>query len=95
MREIASSRKPLLLLLFAFCTYAAVAAAAAMMFQIGGREEATDLEWRLPRCRLGSRLPWSESEGVCLLANFVIGHGIVGKDIPIMARLAKARRWSK
>ena len=25
----------------------------------------------------------------------VIGHGIVGKDIPIMARLAKARRWSK
>jgi len=25
----------------------------------------------------------------------VIGHGIVGEDIPIMARLAKARRWSK
>jgi hypothetical protein len=25
----------------------------------------------------------------------VIGHGIFGKDIPIMARLAKARRWSK
>jgi len=25
----------------------------------------------------------------------VIGHGIVGKDIPIMARLAEARRWSK
>jgi len=25
----------------------------------------------------------------------VIGHGIVGRDIPIMARLAKARRWSK
>ena len=25
----------------------------------------------------------------------VIGHGIVGKDIPIMARLVKARRWSK
>jgi hypothetical protein len=25
----------------------------------------------------------------------VIGHGIVGKDIPIMARLAGARRWSK
>jgi hypothetical protein len=25
----------------------------------------------------------------------VIGHGIVGKDIPVMARLAKARRWSK
>jgi hypothetical protein len=24
-----------------------------------------------------------------------IGHRIVGKDIPIMARLAKARRWSK
>ena len=27
--------------------------------------------------------------------NTVIGHGIVGKDIPIMARLAEARRWSK
>ena len=25
----------------------------------------------------------------------VIGRGIVGKDIPIMVRLAKARRWSK
>jgi len=25
----------------------------------------------------------------------VIGHGIVGRDIPIMARLAEARRWSK
>jgi hypothetical protein len=25
----------------------------------------------------------------------VIGHGIGGKDIPIRARLAKARRWSK
>jgi hypothetical protein len=25
----------------------------------------------------------------------VIGHGIVGKDIPIMARLAEGRRWSK
>ena len=25
----------------------------------------------------------------------VIGHGIVRKDIPIIARLAKARRWSK
>jgi hypothetical protein len=25
----------------------------------------------------------------------VIGHGIVGKDIPIMARLTKVRRWSK
>jgi hypothetical protein len=27
--------------------------------------------------------------------NGVIGHGIVGKDIPIMAHLAEARRWSK
>ena len=27
--------------------------------------------------------------------SYVIGHGIVGKDIPIMARLAKARCWSK
>ena len=29
------------------------------------------------------------------LHNTVIGHGIGGKYIPIMARLAKARRWSK
>jgi len=29
------------------------------------------------------------------LCDAVIGHGIGGKDIPIMARLAKARRWSK
>jgi len=28
-------------------------------------------------------------------ADDVIGHGIGGKYIPIMARLAKARRWSK
>ena len=28
-------------------------------------------------------------------AVYVIGHGIGGKHIPIMARLAKARRWSK
>jgi hypothetical protein len=30
-----------------------------------------------------------------VMGESVIGHGIVGKDIPIMARLAKARRWSK
>ena len=29
------------------------------------------------------------------VATVVIGHGIVGKDIPIVARLVKARRWSK
>ena len=25
----------------------------------------------------------------------VIGHGIIGKDIPIITHLVKARRWSK
>jgi len=30
-----------------------------------------------------------------VMGESVIGHGIRGKDIPIMARLAKARRWSK
>jgi hypothetical protein len=30
-----------------------------------------------------------------VMGESVIGHGIVGKDIPIMSRLAKARRWSK
>ncbi len=32
---------------------------------------------------------------VVMLEITVICHGIGGKDIPIMARLAKARRWSK
>ena len=36
----------------------------------------------------------------CSLIGSVVGesvicHGIDGKDIPIMAHLAKARRWSK
>jgi hypothetical protein len=38
-----------------------------MMFQIGGREEATDLAWRLPRRQLRSWPPWLE--GVCSVAN--------------------------
>jgi hypothetical protein len=29
-----------------------------------------------------------------VMGESVIGHGIGGKDIPIMAHLAKARRWS-
>jgi hypothetical protein len=40
----------------------------------------------------------AKNEGKSLaisIAMAVIGHGIVGKDIPIMARLAEARRWSK
>ena len=32
---------------------------------------------------------------VSVVGESVIGHDIVGKDIPIMTRLAKARRWSK
>ena len=39
----------------------------AMMYRIGGREEATDSVWRLPRRRLRSRPSWLM--GVCLLAN--------------------------
>ncbi len=39
----------------------------AMMYRIGGREEATNLAWRLPQRRLGSRPP--RLVGVCLLAN--------------------------
>ena len=39
----------------------------AMMYQIGGREEATHSAWRLPRRWLGSRPPWLV--GACLLAN--------------------------
>ena len=38
-----------------------------MMYRIGGREEATDSAWRLPRRRLGSRPSWSV--GAYSLAN--------------------------
>jgi len=54
-------------------TYSSVFAATtathhtAMMCRIGGREEATDSAWRLPRRRLGSRPPWLV--GACSLAN--------------------------
>ncbi len=40
---------------------------------------------------------WRE-EALFVLSTYsicVIGHGIGGKYIPIMARLAKARQWSK
>ena len=67
MREIASAENLSSCSFFPFCAYAATAAAAAIMFRIGGQEKATDLAWRLPRRRLGSRPPWSE--GVCSLAN--------------------------
>ena len=43
IQEIASSRKPLLLLLSAFCAYTANTHHAAIMSQIGGREEVTEL----------------------------------------------------
>jgi hypothetical protein len=39
----------------------------SMMYLIGGREEATDLAWRLPRRWLRSRPSWLV--GACLLAN--------------------------
>jgi hypothetical protein len=38
-----------------------------MMYQIGGRNEATDLAWRLPQQRLGIWPSWSV--GACSLAN--------------------------
>ncbi len=39
----------------------------AMMYRIGGREEAIDLAWRLPQQWLRSRPSWLV--GACLLAN--------------------------
>ncbi len=54
-------------------TYSSVFAATttthhtAMMYRIGGCKEATNLAWRLPQRRLGSRPPWLV--GACLLAN--------------------------
>ncbi len=41
-----------------FCTSTAATHHTVMMYQIGGRKEVTDLVWRLPRRRLGSRPPW-------------------------------------
>ncbi len=43
----------------------------------------------------GKNYSWQLHEGHDGEIDSVIGHGIVGKDIPIMAHLAKARRWSK
>jgi hypothetical protein len=40
-------------------------------------------------------LVWHSKKAITNINASVIGHGIGGKDIPIMARLAKARRWSK
>jgi len=51
----------------AFCAYTVATHHAAIMYPIGGHEEATNLAWRLARQQLGNRLPWSE--GVCSLAN--------------------------
>jgi hypothetical protein len=42
----------------AFCTSTATTHHTAMMYRIGGREEATNLAWKLPRQRLGSWPPW-------------------------------------
>jgi len=61
----------------------------AMMYRIGGREEATDSAWRLPRRRLGSRPPWLV--GVCLLANLpsknhvTITHNVCRRVVTKMA----------
>ena len=49
------------------CTATTSTHHTAMMYQIGGREEAANLAWRLPRRWLGSRPSWLV--GVCLLAN--------------------------
>ena len=56
----------------------------------------------VPSHHVGNFLPKTKgffSHDFTLIASVVgesvIGHGNVGKDIPIMARLAKARRWSK
>jgi len=43
----------------------------------------------------GFTMPLDAAIGRVPGPRFVIGHGIGGKYIPIMARLAKARRWSK
>ncbi len=43
-----------------YCTFTTATHHAAMMYQIGGREEATNLAWRLPRQRLRCRPLWLE-----------------------------------
>jgi len=55
-----------------------------------------------PSHHAGKFLPKTKgffSHDFILIASVVgesaVDHGIGGKDIPIMARLAKARRWSK
>ena len=40
-------------------------------------------------------IPYDLTQIVSVVGESVIGHGIGGKDIPIMVHLAKARHWSK
>ena len=65
------------------------------------KESILTLKWHLPIIS-GTFLPKTKGffpHDFTLIASVVgesvIGHGIGGKYIPIMARLAKARRWSK
>jgi hypothetical protein len=62
-------------------------------FKIGfvGKKRVTTESWVMAkyRCKIVSNCCNDDRW------NLVIGHGIVGKDIPIMARLAEARHWSK
>ena len=47
--------------------------------------------------KVGRRCEYKDinDHNVVMLEITVIGHGIGGKDIPIMAHLAKARCWSE
>ncbi len=59
------------------------------------------LKWHLPIMAVNLYLkpkvffPHDFTLIASVVGESVIGHGIGGKHIPIMARLAKARRWSK
>jgi len=49
---------------------------------------------KLVKCDISQVFTMSDLEIFKVIIG-VIGHGIGGKYIPIMARLAEARRWSK
>jgi hypothetical protein len=63
-----------------------------MMYRIGGREEATDLAWRLSRRRLRSRPSWLV--GACLLANLPSKNTLTTTQLRLSTRRDQnGRQW--
>jgi len=83
-----------------FTTYIAIVARRVLMSRArpssrGVSNSLTNLCGVCVSAPSGMRRGYGTLPAVPAWSRFVIGHGIGGKYIPIMARLAEARRWSK